>query len=122
MPVGSALLRRQRRKQNTFAAHNPSSFIGVVLRHARAFNLANAFEEPVIPARDRPLTMVSAEALANCQQRVARLQDDGCDTWSVLDDTGRSPADLGTTHPNLPKLLAWLQAEVDRRVRPAAGA
>jgi CRISPR system Cascade subunit CasC len=109
-------------KQNTFAAHNPPSFVGVVLRHASPFNLANAFEKPVVPSRDRPLTAASVEALANCEQRVARLYGDERDTWAVLDDTGRWPADLGTTQPNLPALVAWLRAEVDRRLPPATGA
>jgi hypothetical protein len=40
----------------------------------------------------------------------------------VLDDTGRWPADLGTAQPNLPALVAWLRAEVDRRLPPATGA
>lgn len=109
-------------KQNTFAAHNPPSFVGVVLRHASPFNLANAFEKPVVPLRDRPLTAASVEALADCEQRVARLYGDERDTWAVLDDTGRWPADLGTTQPNLPALVAWLRAEVDRRLPSATGA
>lgn len=109
-------------KQNTFAAHNPPSFVGVVLRHASPFNLANAFEKPVVPSRDRPLTGASVEALADCEQRVARLYGDERDTWAVLDDTGRWPADLGTTQPNLPALVAWLRAEVNRRLPPATGA
>lgn len=109
-------------KQNTFAAHNPPSFVGVVLRHASPFNLANAFEKPVVPLRDRPLTAGSVEALADCEQRVARLYGDARDTWAVLDDTGRWPTDLGTPQPNLSALVEWLRAEVDRRLPAATGA
>lgn len=109
-------------KQNTFAAHNPPSFVGVVLRHASPFNLANAFETPVVPARERPLTAASVEALADCEQRVARLYGDARDAWAVLDDTGRWPTGLGTTQSNLPALVTWLRAEVDRRLPPATGA
>jgi CRISPR system Cascade subunit CasC len=109
-------------KQNTFAAHNPPSFVGVVLRHASPFNLANAFEKPVVPLRDRPLTAASVEALADCEQRVARLYGDARDAWAVLDDTGRWPAALGTIHPNLPALVEWLRAEVDRWLPAADGA
>jgi CRISPR system Cascade subunit CasC len=109
-------------KQNTFAAHNPPSFVGVVLRHASPFNLANAFERPVVPLRDRPLTTASVVALADCEQRVARLYGDERDAWAVLDDTGSWPAALGTMQPNLPALVGWLRAEVDRRLPAVAGA
>lgn len=103
-------------KQNTFAAHNPPSFVGVVLRHASPFNLANAFEKPVTQARDLPLTAASVEELAACEQRIAKLYGDPRDTWAVLDDTGRWPTTQGTAKPNLSDLVAWLRAEVARRL------
>lgn len=106
-------------KQNGFAAHNPPSFVGMVLRHASPFNLANAFEKPVAPQRDRPLTAASVEALADFEQRVSRMYGDTRDAWGVLDDTGRWPAGLGTAQPDLPALVAWLRAEVERHL-PAA--
>jgi CRISPR system Cascade subunit CasC len=109
-------------KQNTFAAHNAPSFVGVVLRHASPFNLANAFEKPVLPARDRPLTAASVGALAEGEQRVARMFGDARDTWAVLDDTGRWPAGLGTAVPNLAALVQWLHDEVSRRLPPVPGA
>lgn len=109
-------------KQNTFAAHNPPSFVGVVLRHSSPFNLANAFEKPVAPARDRPLTAASVEALADCEQRIARLYGDANDAWAVLDDTGRWPDSIGTAQPDLRSLVEWLRSEFERRLPAADGA
>src|SRR5690606_16261656 len=43
-------------KQNTFAAHNPPSFIGVTCRHSGPINLANAYEKPISAKYDKPIT------------------------------------------------------------------
>jgi CRISPR system Cascade subunit CasC len=51
-------------KQNTFAAHNPPSFLlAVVRREGMGWSLANAFERPVRPRGDEGLTAPSVEAL-----------------------------------------------------------
>jgi CRISPR system Cascade subunit CasC len=50
-------------KQNTFAAHNPPSFVGLVVRHTSPFNLANAFEKPIWPKQDQALTALSVRGL-----------------------------------------------------------
>ena len=99
-------------KQNSFAAHNPPSFVGIVLRHGSPMNLCNAFERPISPRRDQRLTELSVAALAEHEQRMATFYGDGRDQWATLDDTGAWPATLGTAQPNLPALLDWLRQHV----------
>jgi CRISPR system Cascade subunit CasC len=99
-------------KQNTFAAHNPPSFIGVVLRHGSPFNLVNAFEKPVWPSRDTSLTAQSVEALAAYEQQVAGYYGDARDTWAVLDLSGAWPKALGKAVRNLAELGDWVGAQV----------
>lgn len=103
-------------KQNTFAAHNPPSFIGVVLRHASPLNLANAFERPVVPRQDQPLTAQSVAALARHEQQLGAVYGDARDTWAVLDLTGAWPQGQGHTVARLSELTAWVQAEVAARL------
>ena len=50
-------------KQNSMAAHNPPSFVFVVVRESGLWNLANAFLEPVSPNRDADLVQRSIRAL-----------------------------------------------------------
>jgi CRISPR system Cascade subunit CasC len=97
-------------KQNTFAAHNPPSFIGVVLRHASPFNLANAFEKPVWPRQDRELTTLSVEKLAEHDGKVAGAFGDGNDVWAYLDLTGAWPKSKGTHQKTLDDLADWVVA------------
>jgi CRISPR system Cascade subunit CasC len=99
-------------KQNSFAAHNPPSFVGVVLRHSAPVNLCNAFERPVSARPDQPITAQSVAALAQHEERMARFYGDSRDRWAVLDDTGAWPAGLGTAQTSLPDLLAWLHTGV----------
>lgn len=103
-------------KQNTFAAHNPPSFIGVVLRHASPLNLANAFERPVVPRQDQPLTAQSVAALARHEQQLGAVYGDARDTWAVLDLTGAWPQGQGHAVARLSELTAWVQAEVAARL------
>jgi len=51
-------------KQNTFAAHNPPAAALVVTREAGAWNLANAFADPVHTGRGQDLVRGSCERLA----------------------------------------------------------
>ena len=97
-------------KQNTFAAHNPPSFVGVVLRHASPFNLANAFEKPVWPRQDRELTTLSVEKLAEQEAKVAGAFGDGKDDWAYLDLTGAWPTAIGTAQETLDALADWVVA------------
>jgi CRISPR system Cascade subunit CasC len=106
-------------KQNSFAAHNPPSFVGVVLRHGSPLNLANAFEKPVAPKPQQPLTELSVGALAAYERQLAGFYGDGRDRWAVLDLTGAWPTDLGVHHLSLAALLQWLRDQV-QPILPAA--
>ena len=108
-------------KQNSFAAHNPPSFVGVVLRHGSPLNLANAFEKPVAPKPQQALTALSVAALSSCERQLASFYGDERDRWGVLDATNAWPADLGTHHASLAALLQWLRDQV-QPVLPAAAA
>ncbi|RYU60495.1 type I-E CRISPR-associated protein Cas7/Cse4/CasC [Methylolobus aquaticus] len=99
-------------KQNTFAAHNPPSFAGVVLRHSSPFNLANAFEKPVWPRADRELTSLSVEKLAEHDAKVAGFYGDGKDDWAYIDLTGAWPTTKGEAQANLDALAQWVQNKV----------
>jgi CRISPR system Cascade subunit CasC len=98
-------------KQNTFAAHNPPSFVGVVLRHASPFNLANAFEKPIWPRQDRELTALSVEKLAEHEAKVSEAYGDGKDTWAYLDLTGIWPKTKGESQATLDALADWVVAK-----------
>jgi CRISPR system Cascade subunit CasC len=95
-------------KQNTFAAHNPPSFVGVVLRHSSPFNLANAFEKPIWPRQDKELTAQSVERLAVQETSVAEAYGDGRDVWVFLDLTGEWPTDKGQSVKTLDALADWV--------------
>lgn len=99
-------------KQNTFAAHNPPSFVGIALRHASPFNLANAFEVPVRPRQDRELTTLSVERLAEQDDKIASAYGDGRDNWAYLDLTGAWPAHKGQAQRNLDGLADWVVTQV----------
>lgn len=98
-------------KQNSFAAHNPPSFIGVAIRHASPFNLANAFEKPVWPRQDRELTSLSVEKLAAHDDAIATAFSDGKDAWGYLDLTGAWPASKGEAQKTLSDLTDWVVAQ-----------
>lgn len=99
-------------KQNTFAAHNPPSFVGVALRHASPFNLANAFEKPVWPKQDKELTTLSVERLADQDDKISAVYGDGRDAWAYLDLTGAWPAAKGSAQKNLDSLADWVVTQV----------
>jgi CRISPR system Cascade subunit CasC len=95
-------------KQNSFAAHNLPSFIGVVLRHASPVNLANAFERPVWPKADKELTALSVERLAEYDSKISTIYGDGKDAWAYLDLTGTWSAGKGERQENLNALTDWV--------------
>lgn len=107
-------------KQNSFAAHNPPAFVGISVRRASPFNLANAFELPLHASREVSLTQASVRALGETAQRIGQRYGDERDVWGVLDDTRYWPKDCGSAHANLRQLIDWLRAEVERRL-PAEG-
>lgn len=96
-------------KQNTFAAHNPPSFVGVVVRHASPFNLANAFEKPVWSKHDQELTALSVARLAEQDNKISTAYGDGKDAWAYLDLTGAWPKDKGADQKNLDALAKWVE-------------
>ncbi len=99
-------------KQNTFAAHNPPSFVGVVLRHASPFNLANAFEKPVWARQDQEFTTQSVAKLADLDNKIAAVYGDGKDVWAYLDFTGAWPKDKGSPLIHLDALAQWVKDQV----------
>lgn len=99
-------------KQNTFAAHNVPSFIGVAIRNASPFNLANAFEKPVWPDRYKALTAQSVEALAAHEKQLAGFYGDARDSWAFIDLTGAWPQDLGEGQTSLAELASWVERKV----------
>lgn len=61
-------------KQNSFAAHNPSSLALVVVRDdGMGWSLANAFEQPVSPQRGGGLVAPSVAALDAYWERLCRI-------------------------------------------------
>jgi CRISPR system Cascade subunit CasC len=99
-------------KQNTFAAHNSPSFVGVVLRGGSPLSLANAFEKPLAPRSDQPLTSLSVNALATYEESLANAYSDGNDAWSVLDLTGSWPQGKGEVQSSLDALSTWAKNKV----------
>lgn len=94
-------------KQNTFAAHNPPSFVGVTLRNTHPMSLANAFEKPVWPKQDTALTGLSVQALASHDNQVSSVFGDPRDSWGYLDLTGNWPDAKGEAHSHVDSLVAW---------------
>lgn len=103
-------------KQNSFAAHNPPSFIGVVLRAGSPLNLANAFEKPVWPRQDASLTTSSVQALATYENKIGAVYGHGQDTWAYVDVTDGWPADKGDARGNIDELADWVKQQVARRL------
>jgi CRISPR system Cascade subunit CasC len=109
-------------KQNTFAANNPPSFIGVVLRHASPFNLANAYEKPIWADRQQTVTAQSVQAMAAQERQLATAYGDARDCWAILDLTDAWPQDLGERQASLTALTDWVVSQVGNRLGTTAGA
>lgn len=103
-------------KQNSFAAHNPPSFIGVVLRSTSPLNLANAFEKPVWPRQDASLTTSSVQALAAYENKIGAVYGNGQDVWAYVDVTDGWPTDKGEALANLDGLAGWVKQQVAHRL------
>ncbi|WP_308363660.1 MULTISPECIES: type I-E CRISPR-associated protein Cas7/Cse4/CasC [unclassified Microbulbifer] len=99
-------------KQNTFAAHNPPSFVGVCLRHSSPLNLANAFEKPVSARIDQSLTSQSVAELAAHEEQLAAIYGDSRDQWAYLDLSNVWPEGSGNRVANLEDLTAWVRMQV----------
>lgn len=96
-------------KQNSFAAHNPPAFVGIAVRRQMPINLANAFEQPVFPQRDKALSALSVSRLSQAEKALAGAYgEDG--PWGVLDLTGEWKAG-GTSVTRLADLAAWAEKQ-----------
>ncbi|AXO60580.1 type I-E CRISPR-associated protein Cas7/Cse4/CasC [Pseudomonas sp. phDV1] len=99
-------------KQNTFAAHNLPSFVGVCLRHASPLNLANAFEKPIAPRQDAALSSLSVSELAKHEGKLAAVYADARDQWAYLDLSEAWPQQKGFAVQNLGELATWVRMQV----------
>ena len=65
-------------KQNSFAAHQPPSFVFIVVRTGGPVSLANAFVKPITPRKDSDdLITMSVEALAQHYGGLVNMYGDG---------------------------------------------
>lgn len=103
-------------KQNTFAAHNPPSFIGIAIRHASPLNLANAFEKPVQARNGEALTRPSVSALAGYESQLSAVYGDSRDAWAYLDLSGAWPEGKGTHLTSLSAMAEWVVSQVGSRL------
>ena len=103
-------------KQNSFAAHNPPSFIGVCLRHGSPLNLANAFEKPVTARLDSSLTERSVKELADYETKLAPIYADTRDTWAYIDLSQAWPNTKGQCVANLDELARWVRQQVSAQL------
>lgn len=100
-------------KQNSFAAHNLPSFVGVVLRDCPV-NLANAFEVPIWPRSDKSISRQAVEALANEESRMRKAYGFDQHVWACLDLTGgwQTANGPGEAQETLEGLACWLQEKL----------
>ena len=102
-------------KQNSFAAHNPPSFVALTVRqNAAPRNLANAFEVPVRLSRgdDRGLSEHSLQKLEAMWRKLDTVYSDG----SV------STACLNLTDAALPYLGGYVKETLEQAVSDTLGA
>jgi CRISPR system Cascade subunit CasC len=72
-------------KQNTFAAHSPPQFLGILVRKdSMPRNLAAAFENPVYPRDGKSLTGVSVEALTTYWKQLDEVYGKPVQEWAAV--------------------------------------
>lgn len=111
----AAVLSAPSGKQNTFAAHNPPSFIALTARdHATPRNLANAFEQPARPRDGLNLTQASLKQLEAQWQQLEAFYGQSGDTvqWN---GTG-TDVQLGVSAATLEELIAGAVAQAMRKL------
>jgi len=86
-------------KQNSFAAHNPPSFLMAVVREdGQNWSLANAFEKPVCQSRQKSLVQSSVEALDAYWGKMNAFFDGQTHVFTaVLDDGAELDSLKGTS-------------------------
>lgn len=98
-------------KQNSFAAHNPPSFVGVVARRGMPMNLANAFEKAVLASEHAAgLTGASVDRLQQAAEVLGKAWGVSGD-WMALDLTG---AWKGRSAASFQDLLDGLDGDVGK--------
>jgi len=100
-------------KQNSFAAHNPPLFVAFRAGEGMPRNLATAFERPIRPREDAPLSRLSAEALMEEWARFDRVYGPLSPEWKGALDLTEAQGD------GLPRLedLKALKEKVAEAVR-----
>lgn len=92
-------------KQNSFAAHNdPEYLVFTVRQEADPRNLANAFEKPIRPNKEKSLTEASLEQLEAKWQKLSEAYGQNGEAW-VLNLT-EVKSQIGTPVKNLDELVA----------------
>ncbi|MCL6649913.1 MAG: type I-E CRISPR-associated protein Cas7/Cse4/CasC [Chloroflexi bacterium] len=72
-------------KQNTFAAHSPPQFWGILVRKdSMPRNLAAAFESPVYPRDGKSLTGASVEALTKYWKQLDEVYGKPAQEWAAM--------------------------------------
>ncbi|HZU12244.1 MAG TPA: type I-E CRISPR-associated protein Cas7/Cse4/CasC [Chloroflexota bacterium] len=74
-------------KQNSFAAHNPPSFVLAVVRPSGFENLANAFMTPIRPSRQQNLVQRSVEEMVKEREKLAHMYASPAPTGSWVATT-----------------------------------
>jgi len=100
-------------KQNSFAAHNLPSFVGVALRDCPV-NLANAFEAPIWPHSDEPISLLAVRALAKLENDLRKAYGFEQHEWAYLDLTGgwEAQGGPGDRRETLDELAYWVQEKL----------
>lgn len=100
-------------KQNSFAAHNPPLFVAFRAGVGLPRNLATAFERPIRPREDAPLSRLSAEALMGEWARFDRVYGPLSPEWKGALDLTEAEGD------GLPRLasLKELRAKAEEALR-----
>lgn len=90
-------------KQNSFAAHNPPSFVALTVRDGSPRNLANAFERPARATHEASLTEASLDQLADEWQKLEAFY--GQPGRTVLWNGTRRDIELGESVGTLDELV-----------------
>ncbi|MGC9075597.1 MAG: type I-E CRISPR-associated protein Cas7/Cse4/CasC, partial [Candidatus Bipolaricaulaceae bacterium] len=92
-------------KQNSFAAHNPPLFVAFRAGVGLPRNLATAFEQPLRPMENKPLSALSVEALLREWAKFDQLYGPLCTEWKgALDLTEAAEVEWLPVLPTMPRL------------------
>jgi CRISPR system Cascade subunit CasC len=98
-------------KQNSFAAHNDPEYVLLTVRQdADPRNLANAFEKPVRPSRERSLTEASVERLEAKWKKLSEAYGQDGEAW-VLNLT-ETTSQISAAAQNLDGLITQALTKV----------